>query len=343
MDILIDTTPLKTASGIRGIGRYVFELVAALRKLNTEHHFYTTDNRPAVFDIIHYPFFDLFFPTLPIFKKKPTIVTIHDVIPLVFPKHHPVGIRGRLSFIRQSLALKSVSWIITDSHASKRDIVEKLKIDPEKVAVVPLGASENFHKRAQSQVDETRKKYDVPKNYVLYVGDINYNKNLPFLISVMGRIQNVSLVLVGKAVNNAAIPEGQAIQRAITEAKNHKFVKLLDKVDSQEDLARLYSGAKAYVQPSLYEGFGLPVIEAMRCKVPVVSSLGGSLPEIVGEMGFLFHPRDPHECENAIRKALRLSPTARAELVKKAYDYSMQFNWERTARETIVVYEKVGR
>lgn len=342
MEILIDTSPLKTASGGRGIGRYVSELVKALRSLPTEHKFFTSDQPTASVDLVHYPFFDLFFPTLPIFKKKPTVVTIHDVIPLVFPKHYPVGVRGRLAFARQTLALKSVAHVITDSQTSKRDIVELLKLKPDKVSVIPLAASENFYRRTQAEIEAARKKYELPKNYVLYVGDINYNKNLPFLISVMARIPDISLVMVGKAVTNTSIPEGQAIQKAIADSGNQKFVKLLDNVDSQDDLASLYSGAKAYVQPSLYEGFGLPVVEAMRCKVPVVSSRGGSLPEIVNEMGFLFHPRDPHECEAALRKALRLTPEAKASLVKKAYDYSLQFTWERTARETLAIYEKVG-
>lgn len=343
MDILIDTSPLSTASGGRGIGRYVSELVTALKSLTTEHKFYTTQDAPGDCDLVHYPFFDLFFHTLPIFRKKPTVVTIHDVIPLVFPKRYPVGISGKIAFIRQRLALRSVSHVITDSMMSKRDIEEYLKVSHEKITVVPLAASEQFSKRTVPEIDAVKKKYGIPKNYFLYVGDINYNKNLPFLISVMGKIPDVTLVLVGRAVTNTSIPEGRAIQKAIVEAGNEKFVKLLDKVESQDDLASLYSGAKAYIQPSLYEGFGLPVIEAMRCRVPVVSSRGGSLAEVVGDYGITFHPRDAHECESAIRKVLRLTPEMRSEMVKRAYEYSLQFSWERTAKETLAVYEKAGR
>lgn len=340
MEVLINTSPLKTASAARGIGRYVSELVKSLQLISSGHKFYTSDDRPKSFDLIHFPFFDLFFPTLPVIRKKPTVVTIHDVIPLIFKKHYPVGIRGKLAFLYQKLSLRSVSQIITDSEASKRDIAEHLKVHPDKITVVPLAASEAFVKKTQAEIEVVRKKYELPKNYVLYVGDINYNKNLPFLIMVMARIPDITLVLVGRAMANTKIPEGLAIKKAIDDNGSAKFVRLVTNLESQEELAAMYSGARAYVQPSLYEGFGLPVIEAMRCKTPVVASKGGSLPEVLADNGFLFHPRDPEECEAAIRKALRMSPETRATLVKRAYDYSQQFTWERTARETLSVYEK---
>src|SRR5258708_29603366 len=101
----------------------------------------------------------------------------------------------------------------------------------------------------------------------------------------MAHIPDITLVLVGKAVTNKSIPEGQAIVRAIQNAGSSKYVKLLGSVESIADLVALYSGARVYVQPSLYEGFGLPIIEAMRCKVPVVSSCGGSLAEVVSDAG----------------------------------------------------------
>ncbi len=341
MNILIDTSPLETASSGRGIGRYVKELVTALKRANSIHHIYTSADEPKHVDLIHYPFFDLFFPTLPLFKKTKTVVTIHDVIPLVFPKNYYPGIRGSINLFRQSLALRSVSHIISDSSVSKRDTTQLLHIRPEKISVVPLAAADEFFKRSQSEIDAVRKKYAVPKNYCLYVGDINYNKNLPFLISVMAKIPDVTLVMVGRAMKNTAIPEGKAIAKAIADAGSEKYVRLLDAVESQDELAALYSGARVYVQPSLYEGFGLPVLEAMRCKTPVVSSRGGSLPEVVGEMGFMFHPRDPHECEAAIRKALRLGGEERSLMVKKAFEYSQQYSWERTARETLAVYDQI--
>ncbi len=341
MNVLVDTSPLKNQNAIRGIGRYTIELVQALRSLQTPHTFFTSDQESKDVDIIHYPFFDLFFATLPLIKKAKTIVTIHDVTPLVFPTHYPRGIRGQLKFLYQKLALTSVSHVITDSHCSKRDIIEHLKLKPEMITPIPLAASPVFQKQSVSVIEDVRRKYALPKNYCLYVGDINYNKNLPFLVSVMSHIPDITLVLVGKTVTNTTTPEGQEIARAIEVAGNGKYVKLLDSVDSQDDLVALYSGAKVYVQPSLYEGFGLPVIEAMRCKVTVVSSCGGSLAEVVSDAGIQFNPRDPKGCEAAIRRVLRMSDEDRGKMVKKAHEYGEQFTWERTARETLAVYEKV--
>lgn len=341
MNILIETSPLKNQNAIRGVGRYTLELVAALRALGSEHSFYTSEDKPKKIDIVHYPYFDLFFSTLPLVKKRKTIVTIHDVTPLVFARHYPAGVKGTLRYIHQRIALKSISHIITDSHCSKRDIIDHLKIRTDKITPIPLAASSEFVKKSQSAIEDIRKKYNVPKNYVLYVGDINYNKNLPFLISVVAKIPDITLVLVGKSVKNTTIQEGKVIAQAIEKAGSGKYVRLLDDVGSVQDLACLYSGARVYIQPSLYEGFGLPVIEAMRCKTPVVSSCGGSLAEVVGDAGIQFYPRDAKGCEDAIRKVLRMSDDERNRMVRKAYEYSEQFSWERTASETLSVYEHV--
>src|SRR5258708_18064237 len=191
---------LKNQNAIRGVGRYTSELVSALRMLQSSHSFFTSDEHPSHVDITHYPFFDLFFGTLPLHKSNKTIVTIHDVTPLVFPKLYPPGVRGYIKFLRQKLALRGVSHIITDSHCSKRDIVEYLKIKPEIITPIPLAASREFFKQSVSVVEDARRKYELPKNYVLFVGDINPNKNLPFLISVMAHIPDITLVLVGKSV-----------------------------------------------------------------------------------------------------------------------------------------------
>lgn len=341
MRVYIDTSPLQNANAVRGVGRYTKELVDALQTLNTTHTFLTSEDEPGKVDLVHYPFFDLFFPTLPLMKKAKTVVTIHDVTPLVLARHYPRGVRGQLKYLRQRLALRGVTHVITDSACSKRDIIDYLKVRAENISVVPLAATPQFKKQPTSVVEDVRKKYNIPKNYMLYVGDISYNKNLPFLIKVAARIPTISLVLVGREMNNVAIPEGQAIQAAIAQASSQKFVRLVDSVTAVEELAALYSGAACYVQPSLYEGFGLPVIEAMRCKTPVVSSCGGSLAELVGTYGLQFNPTDEVGCEAMLRKALRLGDEERQKLVRKAFEYSETFTWERTARETLAVYEKV--
>lgn len=343
MNILIDTSPLINANSIRGVGRYTRELVRALKELPTQHQFFTTEDRQQKIDIVHYPYFDLFFHTLPIVRRARTVVTIHDVIPLIFTKNYKPGIKGRISFQLQKVALNSVSHIITDSSASKRDIHEKLRIPLEKITPVPLAASADMQKPTQAVLDQVKKRYQLPKTYLLYVGDINYNKNIPFLLRVVKRIPRLHLVLAGKQMNNTTIPEGAEIHRAIETLGIADRVLCIDSLDGERsgDLVALYSLATAYIQPSLYEGFGLPVIEAMQCRTPILSSLGGSLPEVVNTAGIFFHPRDEDECEQAIRKMLRLNATQRSKLIRLGVERAQEFSWEKTAQQTLSVYESV--
>lgn len=343
MNVFIDTSVLQDQNAGRGIGRYTYELLQALKQLpQTNTYFTSRDAITAPVDVVHYPFFDLFFHTLPFIKRAPTVVTIHDVTPLVFSKHYPPGIRGRVKFLLQKLSLYSVSHVITDSNISKRDIVEKLHVHPDKISVIPLAASPNIERQPQSVIDSVRKKYELPKMYMLYVGDINYNKNLPFLIQAIRSVPKLTLVLVGKNMQNTSIPEGKAILKAIEKSGNSKRIKILTDISSQtNELSALYSGASLYIQPSLYEGFGLPVLEAMQCKTPVVCSLGGSLPEVAGDAAVYFHPHDEDECVQAILKVLRLSEKQRQHMVQSGIEQASRFSWGRTARETLAVYEKV--
>jgi glycosyltransferase involved in cell wall biosynthesis len=343
MNILIDTASLSNGSAIRGIGQYTKNLIKGLKDLNTQNKIFVSEENPEKTDLIHYPFFDFFFPTLPLQKRTRTIVTIHDVIPLVFAKHYPRGIRGNITLLRQKLALRDVTHIITDSQCSKRDIIHHLHIASSKISVVPLAASEDVKKQPQSVVDSVRKKYLVPKNYVLYVGDINYNKNLPFLIHSVSRIPKIYLVMVGKSMKNTSIPEGKAIEEAISKYGMKDRVILLDSLagDATQELSALYTGATAYIQPSFYEGFGLPVLEAMQCQTPVISSCGGSLPEVVGNAAVTFHPHDENDCEAAIRKVLKLTPVQRQAMVRSGVMRAREFTWERTARETMAIYMSV--
>lgn len=342
MKVLVDTSPLQTASADRGIGRYTRELVAALRALPSEHEILTLEDKPKQVDLVHYPFFDFFFATLPLIRRSKTVVTIHDTIPLIYPKHYVPGIKGTLRFWRQRLVLGTVNHIITDSANSRRDIHEYLGVPLDKITPVPLAASESLVRPTQAVIDAVRKTYELPKRYLLYVGDINYSKNLPFLLRVIKLVPHVTLVMVGKQVKNVNIPEGQLIEKTIKDLNIADRVIRLDQVKSEADLAALYSGATAYIQPSLYEGFGLPVLEAMQCKTPVICSLGGSLPEVAGDAAIFFHPHKEEDCAAAIRKLWRFTPTQINALVRKGVERAGEFSWKRTASETLAVYEKVA-
>lgn len=277
----------------RGIGVYAKNLQKNLPKDIQSH------KNP---DIIHFLNFDLFFLSLPLKKTAKWVVTIHDVIPLIFPEHFPPGIRGQLKFIWQKLNLSRVDAIITDSKNSQKDIIKYLDISPSKIHVIYLG------------VDKSFRPLNLPKKpYILYVGDKNYNKNVPALQEAFSQLNrpDLNLILAGKVWGHTI-----------------------------KNLPRLYNQAKIYIQPSLYEGFGLPVLEAMACGTPVVSSNTSSLPEVCGSAAIMVKPT-PQDLAAGLRESLALSPKQRQSYIKAGLAQAAKFTWTKTAQATLEVYNKV--
>lgn len=344
MKVLINVQPLTSGHAIRGVGMYTRFLSEALERQSGIEIFRSgMERKPGKIDLVHYPFFDLFFATLPLLKTRRTVVTIHDVIPLLFPEHYPVGKKGTLAFAHQKLALKTVAAVITDSQTSKRDIVNHLGVPEEKVHVVYLAANPFLRKITGAALQSIKRKLKLPKNYLLYVGDINYNKNLPQLIKALKWLPNeIKLVCVGKNFSPQPISEWQAIEAQVALSNVTNRVIFLNSVlsDDYDTLSALYSGAAAYVQPSLYEGFGLPVLEAMRCQTPVIATSNSSLLE-VGDKAVQFTGNTAEELAEGIQKVLGLTQVARKRWVEKAFSWQEQFSWDKAAKETIEVYKKV--
>ncbi len=342
--VLIDTSPLQNANAIRGVGVYTRFLSEAIQKEAGIQLFTDPESiENEKIDVIHYPYFDLFFATLPFKKKTKTVVTIHDVIPLVFPKQYRAGIKGRIKFARQLLALKSVDTILTDSEASKKDIIHYLKIPEQKIHVVYLAANQDIHGSDLEEVQRVRKKYRLPANYILYVGDINYNKNIPQLIKSLKYLpEDLQLVCVGKNFVPQEIMEWKVIETQLALSDVAERVCFLSEVTGKasKDLSAIYSGSVAYVQPSLYEGFGLPVLEAMNCKVPVVSAQNSSLTE-VGGTHVIYVPTDAESIAKGVKEVLEWSESKRKTFIDEAFTWAQQFSWEKTARTTIDIYKSL--
>lgn len=346
MTIGIDTNLLKTEHALRGIGIYTQHLIKALQKLQDENFRIKISNIETQFcDIIHYPYFDFYFLTLPLKKQIKTVVTIHDVTPLIFPQYYSAGLKGKLKFFIQRFSLKGVSAVITDSENSKRDIAKYLNYSKEKIYVVYLATGEEFKKlETKKWKAEISKKYNLPERFVLYVGDVNYNKNVEGLIKAFGSSRTLSsglkLVLVGKSFTDNSLPEVQRLLQLI------KQLGLEDKIIlpgwiPEEDLVKIYNLAEVYCQPSFYEGFGLPVLEAMACGCPVVCANSSSLPEVCGEAALMV---DPHD-DNGIAKAIERITTDRKltnDLIEKGFKQSKKFFWEKTAKETVNVYHQIA-
>jgi glycosyltransferase involved in cell wall biosynthesis len=343
--VLIDTTPLASGHAIRGIGMYTKQLLAAFEQNKELELVNAADiaNTASKPDIIHYPFFDLFAATLPWRRVAPTVVTIHDVIPLVFPDQFRPGKRGRLAFWKQRLALKTVQAVITDSVASKQDVISYLGVPESKIHVVSLAAHPEFKVARENHIKEVRKQYQLPKNYLLYVGDINYNKNIPQLIKSLKFLpDDIHLVCVGKNFYPHDIPEWQWIETQVALSDVSPRVHFVTDIGPKaiDELSAIYTGAVAYIQPSLYEGFGLPVLEAMQCRVPVISARNSSLIEVGGEHATYVEPTAESIAEG-VQTVMAWSATARAERVKAANRWSQTFTWQKTAQKTMAVYQQV--
>lgn len=339
MKIALDTSPLTSGHAIRGIGTYTRELQKGLADLGDQ----VTLTTPKEAELIHYPFFDLFQPTLPLWSNKEVVVTIHDVIPLEFPDFYPVGIRGKLALLHQLAALRLVSQVITDSEYSKKKISEHLRISPEKISVVSLAASPLLSPASPADAAHHLKKYKLPESYVLYVGDINYNKNIPQLIKMLKFLPDaIHLVCVGSQFYPHDIIEWRRIEQQLVLSDVSDRVHFMTNLPSEatDVLSALYTAALCYVQPSVSEGFGLPVLEAAQCSCPVVSSSAGSLPEVAGPSSILVPPHAEALAEGVLQVSAWSGKT-RKERILQGHLWAEKFSWKKTAAATVDVYTKV--
>ena len=346
MKVLIDTSPLSNANAIRGVGVYTRLLTKYLEQLDSlQVGAAGAEDQKQKFepDIVHYPFFDLYFATLPVVRSKPTVVTVHDVIPLRYPKFYPPGVKGKIKLQKQILALKTCEAVITDSQSSKQDIIEFLGIAAEKIHPIYLAANPELEAQGTTTTQRIRNKYQLPKHYLLYVGDINYNKNIPQLIKSLKYVpETLELVLLGKNFKQQDIPEWKWIETQIAMSDVADRVHFLNQVtgDANQELAAIYSGAEIYIQPSLYEGFGLPVLEAMQCKTLVIAAENSSLLEVGGDH-VIYTGTDAEQIGQTIGQVMQWPQAKKANKINQAYEWSQTFSWEQTAEETLRVYQSV--
>ncbi len=373
MKIAIDTGPLTSGHSVRGIGVHTKELVREL-KLKTQNSKFKIDafdfsvnSKQLIannYDIVHYPYFHPFFITLPFQKPtKRVVVTIHDLIPLIYPKHYPPGIKGQIRFLIQKFLLKNVDAIITISETSKKDICRFLGVHPDKVHVIYLAPREIFKpiQNTTSLRSDVVKRYRLPDRFSLYVGDVNYNKNIPTLAKAC-KVAKIPLVICGKqALEVEEFDEDLRIVRGpmdylrflfglphpelahykdlLKEFENNKHVVRLGFVPDK-DLVVIYNLATIYVQPSFYEGFGLPVLEAFSCGVPVVASKTQALVEIAGTGALFANPRDFNDFASKIKKVIN-DEKLRKQLISTGSEIVKNFSWRKTAEETIEVYRSI--
>lgn len=341
-----------------GFGFYVKNLVEELKELDSNHHYklfapttqkdFSAPQRwwwdqvempkeafRSKIDILHQPAF-----SAPIFYPGKVVVTVHDLIAMVYGEDIPFF--SRQFFGRwMPYSYRRADHIISISSHTKKDLIRILGIPENKITVIYLATSNEFKPiKDRLLLQSIQKKYNTGAKYLLHVGTLNPRKNIGLLINVFAHVVR-------------RFPEYRLV---ITGKKGWYYEGLFEKVDAlglknkviftgyvaDEDKPALYSGATLFLFPSLYEGFGLPPLEAMSCGVPVIASKESSIPEVVGKAGVLLPPKDEAAWVREIIRVLG-SASLKKIMIAKSLAQAKQFSWTKTALETVKVYEKVNR
>ncbi len=270
----------------------------------------------------------------PIFSPAPSVVTVHDLSFLHYPEQYP-GMKQRYLNLLTRLSVERADRVIAVSESTRQDVLRFYRVASERVATVPNGLDPSFRRiEDRETLAAFRARHGLPTCFILFVGTLQPRKNLVGLLRAYARLLprlDVPLVVVGA---KGWLYEG-VFQEARALGVSERVV--FAGYAPPEDLPLWYAAASVFVYPSLYEGFGLPVIEAMACGTPVVTSNTSSLPEVAGEAALLVDPTDPDALAEAIERALT-DEALRWELKERGYERARRFNWERTARETVAVY-----
>lgn len=290
-------------------------------------------------DVFHAPYF----PAACRPVGVPMVLSLHDLIPMVYPASMP-SVPGRLAYgAAVRLAIRNAQRIIVCSHAVRGDLERLLKVPSERVTVIPEAAAPVFRPSSDAAVRQTRELYRVPQRYILHVGVNKPHKNLETLLEAYHRYYTrtpaegrASLVLVGEHDPRYVTPRRWAAQLGLA-----RSVLALGNVPD-EDLRDLYTGASCVAVPSLYEGFGLPVLEAMACGAPVVCSSSSALPEVAGDAAIQLDPRDTVGWTRTITRLLE-DQTLRESLRAQGLSRAAEFSWEATARATLEVYRAIAQ
>lgn len=289
--------------------------------------------RKEEIDVFHAPYFDA-----PLAGGTPFIMTIHDLIHLIFPQYFNKKVRVYYQGVVKPAVRKS-NKIIADSKSSKEDIVRILGVPESKVVVIYPGVEEKFRPLADSDsAHNLCQRYSLSKEIILFVGNMKPHKNLAGLMEAFARLRqddgvDCQLVVIGEKDRHF-----WQIQAKVQELKLQQEVVFTGLV-AEDEMPLFYNAAEVLVLPSLYEGFGLPALEAMACGTPVVCSNTSSLPEVVGDAAILFNPKSIDEMTKAISRLLG-DKSLKQKMVKEGLERAKLFSWKKTVQETVEVYNQ---
>ena len=314
-------------------------------------------------DLVHFPYF-----VRPYRIGVPTILTLYDVIPRRFPHYFSRATAHSVELLKR-LAIRNSDAFVAISQATAADFQALYGIPAERITVTPLAPDPIFQPQAPAAIADLRRRLALPERYALYLGSNKPHKNLPRLLEAWARVRrsegrgrrseggtrntqhatpntqypipknddksfSTNLVIAGAW--DERYPEAKHLAESLRVTDSVHFLGPVSNVD----LPALYAGAELFVFPSLYEGFGLPVLEAMACGTPVACSNASSLPEVTGDAALLFDPADVNEMAAAAQQLLG-DQALRRELSEKGRVQAARFTWEHTAQETLRRYRSI--
>jgi len=313
--------PARERSGVVGVsqGAGLLRVALTLGRAAARHHV----------DCLHVQY------AAPLGWRRSLVVTVHDLGFMHVPESFPAALRVALRVLVPRSVARATT-VITDSEFCRRDIADRYGVPPDKLAAVPLGTAAQFHPRAPAETAGVLARYGLAPGFLFSLGRLNRRKNLERLLLAYGRLRaagvsDVPLVIggrpdfgVGDVLARAKLaPHGSAV----------KFVGLIP----DADLPHFYTGASCFVYPSLFEGFGLPLAEAMACGTPVVGADRTALPELVGDAGLLVDPENVDAIAAAVARVLTDRDLA-GDLSRRGLERSRRYAWPVTARRTLHIY-----
>lgn len=287
-------------------------------------------------DLWFCPLHKSYLPNIPV----PTVVAIHDALHTFYPEFVPGGLEENNQYYKNFEA--TFDAIITVSEFSKKSIAERLQINEEKIHAIYPGVPKEFYRPQNERLKiQIRDKYQLPDGYALYPASYNPHKNHLNLLKALVILQDkyhkrLPLVLTGFWYKGNMVY--QSVVDYIKDNGLKNQVKILGYIP-QKEMPYLYANSKFLVFPSLFEGFGFPLVEAMRTNTPIVCSKGGSIPEVVDESALHFNPHAPEDIALKMHKVL--DPATRNKLIRKGRERAKAFSWEKCARETLNVFRSV--
>jgi glycosyltransferase involved in cell wall biosynthesis len=289
-------------------------------------------------DLFHIPL-----NAVPLWMPKPYLVTIHDMSTLLFANQKGYRSNLRLFYLRRGLA--RADQVLAVSSATRRDVESVLRIPASRIQVAYNAPDPAFQQCClPAEIQRVLDRYRIHYPFLLYVGRTNPQKNIPRLVEAFAvlrgelrehvRYKDLRLIIIGDE-----IARHPALRHAVIQSRVEDSVRFLGFVPI-ETLRAFYQAASAFVFPSLYEGFGLPPLEAMACGTPVVCSHVSSLPEVVGDAALIVNPENVFDIARGMREVL-LNDALRSELIERGVQQVRQFSWERTAAQVLRTYEEI--